>query len=273
MRKTRILMEKTRVLVSGAYGRMGREVVKAVVTQDDMVLVGAVDKIGVESDIGKVCGLDKLGVNIEKDLLATLKRTKPDVMVDFTTPLVIMENIRIAAEAKVAGVIGTTGLTGENLEEVNELALQSGKAFLVAPNFAIGAVLMMRFAREAARYFPDVEIIELHHDRKIDAPSGTALKTAEMIAAGRVMEPLVKPAPLEKIDGARGGEYLGTKIHSLRLPGLIAHQEIIFGNQGQTLTIRHDSLERTSFMPGVLMAIRKLRTLKGFFYGLESIMD
>jgi 4-hydroxy-tetrahydrodipicolinate reductase len=148
-----------------------------------------------------------------------------------------------------------------------------GKGIIVAPNFALGAVLMMRFAQEAARYFPDVEIIELHHDRKIDAPSGTALKTAELIAAGRVAEPGTKPAPLEKINGARGGEYLGTKIHSLRLPGLIAHQEVIFGAQGQTLTIRHDSLDRSSFMPGVILAVRKAPEIKGLVYGLDALID
>ncbi|HBG17191.1 MAG TPA: 4-hydroxy-tetrahydrodipicolinate reductase [Firmicutes bacterium] len=266
-------MNKIRVLVSGAFGRMGREVVKAIVAQDDMTLVGAVDKTGVGAEIGQVCGLETLGIKIEQDLLSALKRTEAEVMVDFTTPLAVMENIKAAAETKVAGVIGTTGLTAENLEEINELASKSEKCFLVAPNFAIGAVLMMGFAHEAAKYFPDVEIIELHHDRKLDAPSGTAIKTAELIATGRVAEPVAKPAPLEKINGARGGEYLGIKIHSVRLPGLIAHQEIIFGNQGQTLTIRHDSLDRSSFMPGVLMAIRKVPTLKGFYYGLESLVD
>jgi len=131
----------------------------------------------------------------------------------------------------------------------------------------------MRFAQEAAKYFPDVEIIELHHDRKIDAPSGTALKTAEMIAVGRVVEPASKPAPLEKINGVRGGEYLGTKIHSLRLPGLIAHQEVILGAQGQILTIRHDSLDRSSFMPGVMLAVRKAPGLKGVVYGLDALID
>lgn len=252
---------------------MGREVVKAVTAQDDMVLVGAVDKTGVGEEIGQVCGLNSLGLRIEPDLAGVLKDSGADVMVDFTTPLAVMENIKAAVENKVAGVIGTTGLTEENLEEVSEIVSRSEKGFLVAPNFAIGAVLMMRFAQEAAEYFPDVEIIELHHDRKIDAPSGTALKTAEMIASGRRAEPAVKPAPLEKLNGARGGGYLGTKIHSLRLPGLIAHQEVIFGSLGQTLTIRHDSLDRSSFMPGVLMAIRKLQSLKGFFYGLETLVD
>lgn len=266
-------MDKIGVLVSGAYGRMGREVVKAVVAQEDMQLVGAVDQAGEGEEIGQACGLGDLGIKVEADLTAALKKRAVDVMVDFTTPLTVMDNIKAALEAGVAAVVGTTGLTEENLEEIDELAGRTGKSVIVAPNFALGAVLMMRFAQEAAKYLPDVEIIELHHDRKIDAPSGTALKTAEMIAAGRVAEPGSKPAPLEKINGARGGEYLGAKIHSVRLPGLIAHQEVIFGGQGQTLTIRHDSLDRTSFMPGVMLAIRKVSAVKGLIYGLEALID
>lgn len=266
-------MDKIRVLVNGAYGRMGREVVKAVVAQEDLELVGAVDKVGGGQDIGQICGLGVLGLTVETDLTVVLGNTAPAVMVDFTTPLTVMDNIKAALEAGVAVVVGTTGLTEENLDEINDLAARSERGVIVAPNFALGAVLMMRFAKEAARYFPDVEIIELHHDRKIDAPSGTALKTAEMIAAGRVAEPGSKPAPLEKINGARGGEYLGTKIHSVRLPGLIAHQEVIFGNQGQTLTIRHDSLDRSSFMPGVILAVRKAQEIKGLVYGLDALID
>ncbi len=266
-------MEKVKVIVAGAYGRMGREVVKAVVAQDDLELVGAVDKMGAGQEIGQVCGLGDLGIKVETDLTTACRNSAAEVVVDFTTPLTVMDNIKSALKAGVAAVIGTTGLTQENLEEINDLAAQAGKGIIVAPNFALGAVLMMRFAQEAARYFPDVEIIELHHDRKIDAPSGTALKTAELIAAGRVTDPGVKPAPLEKINGARGGEYLGTKIHSVRLPGLVAHQEVLFGNQGQTLTIRHDSLDRSSFMPGVILAIRKVRNLQGLVYGLEALID
>lgn len=266
-------MDKIRVLVAGACGRMGREVVKAVVAQDDLELVGAVDKVGAGQEIGQVCGLGDLGITVENDLALALMNKTPAVMVDFTTPLTVMDNIKAAMEAGVAAVIGTTGLTEENLDELTDLANRADKGIIVAPNFALGAVLMMRFAQEAAKYFPDVEIIELHHDRKIDAPSGTALKTAEMIAAVRVAEPGSKPAPLEKINGARGGEYLGTKIHSVRLPGLIAHQEVIFGSQGQILTIRHDSLDRSSFMPGVILAVRKAPGLKGLVYGLDALID
>src|SRR5690554_6432103 len=178
-------MERIKVLVSGAYGRMGREGVKGGWARNDMELVGATEKDGVEKDACQVVGLEKSGVIISADLPKTLAETKPQVMVDFTTPLAVMENIRHAAEAGVAGVIGTTGLTQENLDEIERLAAKSGKAFLVAPNFAIGAILMMRFAAEAAKFFPEAEIIELHHDKKIDAPSGTAIKTAEIVNTGR----------------------------------------------------------------------------------------
>lgn len=267
-------MAPIRVLVSGAYGRMGREVVKAVIAQPDMELAGAVDKAGIGEDAGRVAGVAQTGVIISPDLAATISKTNPEVMVDFTTPLAVMENIRAAAEAEVAGVIGTTGLTAENLEEIARLAAKAGRAFLVAPNFAIGAILMMRFAAEAARFLPDVEIIELHHDKKIDAPSGTALKTAEAINAARAgQQPPARVSPLEKVKGARGGELAGVHIHSVRLPGLVAHQEVIFGGMGQTLTIRHDSLDRSSFMPGVLLAIRKVVTEKGFFNGLEAFLS
>lgn len=266
-------MEQIKVLVSGAYGRMGREVVKAVCGQPDMELVGATDKAGIGKDACRAAGVEKTGVIISSDLSETISKTKPQVMVDFTTPLAVMENIRLAAEAGVAGVIGTTGLTKENLEEIASLAAKAGRAFLIAPNFAIGAILMMRFAGEAAKFFTDVEIIELHHDKKIDAPSGTALKTVEAINTGRASrQPPAKPSPLEKIKGARGGELCGVHIHSVRLPGLVAHQEVIFGGMGQTLTIRHDSLDRSSFMPGVLLAIRKVVNEEGLFNGLEAFL-
>ncbi|HEY8345316.1 MAG TPA: 4-hydroxy-tetrahydrodipicolinate reductase [Bacillota bacterium] len=266
-------MEKIRVVVSGAYGRMGREVMKAVSAQEDLSLVGAVDKAGVGTNVSVLTGVGGTEVVISSNLPETLQKTKPDVVVDFTTPLVVKENIKAILEAGVNGVIGTTGLTEENLTEIAALTEQAGKGLLVAPNFAIGAVLMMRFAKEAAKYLPEAEIIELHHDRKIDAPSGTAMKTAEMIKDGRTQALTSKPAPLEKVKGVRGGNYSGIHIHSVRLPGLVAHQEVIFGGIGQTLTIRHDSLDRTSFMPGVLLGIRKIIKMKGLIYGLENLMD
>ena len=188
-------MDKMGVLVAGAYGRMGREVVKAVVAQEDLQLAGVVDQAGAGEDIGQVCGFGDLGIKIETDLPTALKKRTATVMVDFTTPLTVMDNIKAALAAGIPAVVGTTGLTAENLEEIEDLAVRTGKGVIVAPIFAMGAVLMLRFAQDAALFFPDVVLIELHHDRKIDAPSGTALKTAEMIAAGRTSEPGLNRRP------------------------------------------------------------------------------
>jgi 4-hydroxy-tetrahydrodipicolinate reductase len=194
------------------------------------------------------------------------------VVVDFAKPFVL-ENALLAIEKGVVAIIGTTGQTAAELARIEQAVQKSGVCAMVIPNFAIGAVLMMRFAAEAARYMPNAEIIELHHDKKADAPSGTSIKTAEMMeearksAGAQATQPLGSPD-----DSARGDERSGIRIHSVRLPGLVAHQEVLFGGQGQVLTIRHDSLDRTSFMPGVLLAIRRASTLKGFVYGLEKLL-
>lgn len=265
--------EPIRVVIVGAAGRVGREVVRAVTEQEDMKLVGAIDQAFVGKDIGSLVGLDPLEVPVRNDLESVLQTTRPHVFVDFTTPLTIMGNIAAASRYGISGVIGTTGLTIENLEEIRGLAASSGANFIVAPNFALGAILMMRFAQQAAAYLPYVEIIELHHEQKMDAPSGTAIKTAEMITAGRRGAPPSIPQAIEKVKGSRGGEMDGIHIHSIRLPGLVAHQEVIFGGQGQTLSIRHDSLSRESFMPGVLLAVREVLYRPGLTYGLEHLMD
>ena len=267
-------MAKIKVLINGAAGRMGREAIKAVRAEADLELVGAVDIVEVGIDAGALVGIKPAGIEISKDLVATIKSAKPDVVVDFTHPNVVMDNIRKILGAKVHAVVGTTGITEEGLKEAEALCKKNGVNCLIAPNFAIGAVLMMRFAREASKHLPNVEIIELHHDRKADSPSGTAIKTAEMILEEKSKhEAKAKSqAEVEKIDGVRGGSMDGIHIHSVRLPGLVAHQEVIFGGVGQTLKIRHDSISRESFMPGVILAIRGIRELKGLTYGLESIL-
>lgn len=228
-------MAKVRVLVNGAKGRMGSEAVKAVSKEPDFELVG-------QTDLG-----DDLGRAIQK--------SKAQVVVDFTRPSSAMENARTILNSKAHAVIGTTGLTPEDLAEIKKLCARNKANCIVAPNFAIGAVLMMKFSKEAAHYMPQVEIIELHHDKKLDAPSGTALKTAEMIMAER-----------------EGIKMQKVPIHSVRLQGLVAHQEVLFGGLGQTLKIRHDSISRESFMPGVVMAVRKVSGLKGLVYGLENLL-
>ncbi|MGE5527659.1 MAG: 4-hydroxy-tetrahydrodipicolinate reductase [Patescibacteria group bacterium] len=265
-------LERIRVAVVGAAGRMGREVIKAVSGQEDMVLVAAVDLAAEGEDAGTVAGLAPLGVAVERDLPAALARTGAQVMVDFTAPAAVRGHIDAALNAGVAAVVGTTGLTAEAYEEITALAAARDGRLIIAPNFALGAVLMMHFAAVAARYFPRAEIIELHHDAKLDAPSGTAVKTAETILGIRG-EGAPERKGAETVAGARGAVLEGLHLHSVRLPGLVAHQEVLFGFEGQLLTIRHDSFARSSFMPGVLLAIREVRQRPGVTYGLEKLLD
>lgn len=260
-----------RVLVTGAAGKVGSEVIKAVTEAPGMEVVAAVDP-GVSG-----CFVpDASGSHIEcsTDLATALRTTKPDVMVDFTRPDVVEGNLRIALAAGVDCVVGTTGLSEDLLAELAATAPE-GTCLFFAPNFAIGAVLMMRFAEQAARYMPHVEVIELHHDKKLDAPSGTALRTARMIAAARETTPVApgKETELPGLEGARGALVDGVSVHSVRLPGLVAHQEVLFGGTGQTLSIRHDSIDRTSFMPGVVLACSEVGSRSGLIIGLEHLME
>lgn len=261
-----------KVLVSGACGRMGQAVVKAVMEDPELQLVGAVDIVG-GADAGELVGLGKSGVIVATDLAKAIDETKPEVMVDFTRPDVVYNNTVLALKKKVAPVIGTTGLSAEQKAELEALSKENDTPVFIAPNFTVGAVLMMLLCREAAKYMPDVEIIELHHDKKLDAPSGTAIQTAAMISEVREPHKQGNPKEEEKLAGARGGDYDGIPIHSVRLPGYVAHQEVIFGAVGQTLTIRHDSINRECYMPGVCMACKKVLGLKGLVIGLDKIMD
>ncbi|MDI6689028.1 MAG: 4-hydroxy-tetrahydrodipicolinate reductase [Actinomycetota bacterium] len=262
-----------KIVVTGAAGKMGREVCKTVLQQKDMTLVGAVDIVHVGCDVGKLLGLADTGIAIDNDLERVFKETSPDVMVDFTHPAAVMNNIRSALKSNVHVVVGTTGLTERDLTEVESLVKDGKTNAIIAPNFATGAVLMMKFSEIACKYFPDVEIIELHHNQKADAPSGTALKTAEIISQAKVGEASRNPKETEKIKGVRGGEAKGIRIHSVRLPGLVAHQQVIFGSTGQILSIKHDSIDRSSFMPGVLMAIREVQKRRGLTYGLDKLLE
>ncbi len=267
-------MKKIRVFVSGAGGKMGREVVRTILDQEDMQLVGASDARQQGRDIGELLAMAPLGIEITGPLeVAHLKETRADIMVDFTNPQSVLKNAKCALAAGVVPVLGTTGLDEADISEIRDLVDQTKVGAFIAPNFAIGAILMMRFAQEAAKYFPHVEIIELHHDQKLDAPSGTALKTVEWIA--EVRKPLVQghPNEYEKIKGSRGGDVDGIHIHSVRLPGFIAHQEVIFGGLGQALTIRHDALSRETYMPGIMLAIRKAGQLSNLVIGLENFLE
>ena len=258
-----------RVGVVGAMGKMGQEVVKAVCDDDKLELVTAVDINQIDTE---VCPPKE--VRIMGDLKSAILIHKPNVMVDFTQPKYVFENAKICLENGVRPVIGTTGLSDEQIAELKTLAESKGLGCLIAPNFSTGAILMMMFAKQAARYFDNAEIIELHHNQKKDAPSGTAIKTALMMSEEGKMSFETGNCPeTETIQGARGGKsYSDIHIHSVRMPGYIASQEVIFGASGQILTIRHDSMDRQCYMAGVKLAIKYIAEHNEFIYGLEKIM-
>ena len=241
-----------RVAVLGARGRMGGEVVRAVEAAEDMSVGAALD-VGDDLDLSQV-----------------------DVAVDFTTPSAVMDNLRACIDAGVHTVVGTTGFDDERLARLRGwLQATPGVGVLVAPNFGIAAVLMMRFAAQAARFFDSAEVVELHHPHKVDAPSGTARRTAELIAAAR-REAGSEPMPdatSTSLDGARGADVDGVRVHAVRLAGLVAHQEVLLGGSGETLTLRHDSYDRASFMPGVLLGVRSVSGRPGLTVGLEALLD
>lgn len=259
-----------RVLVTGAAGKMGRQVAEAVLQDPNTQLVGAVDVDKIGAGLSDLIGKSAGELRITDDLAECIRETSPQVLVDFTTPQTAMGNITTALENKVHVVVGTTGLKDDDLVTISKLAEESGTNAIIAPNFATGAVLMMKFARLASKYFDAAEIIEMHHEKKIDAPSGTALKTAQEMDQASLEDIAVSK---ETVEGARGGKVGKVRIHSVRLPGLVAHQEVILGSKGQILTIRHDSIDRTSFMPGVLLAIKEVEKRKGLTYGLDKLLD
>lgn len=248
-------MSKLRVAVLGAKGRIGSEAARTVEAAEDLELVAALD---------------------QHDSLETLVESGAQVAVDLTHPDSVMDNLDFCVSHGVHAVVGTTGWTEERLARLTGwLAASPETGVLVAPNFSIGAVLTMRFSQTAARYFESVEIIELHHPNKADAPSGTAGRTAQLVAAAR-REAALPPQPdatVTGLDGARGADVDGVRVHSVRLRGLLAHQEVILGGDGETLTIRHDSLHHSSFMPGILLGVRRVGSTPGLTYGLEHFLD
>ncbi len=240
-----------RVLVNGARGKMGQEVTKAIKNAPDLILVGETNK--------------------EDDLNGAIASYQAQVVVDFTLPDVVFDNTRTILGAGAHPVIGTSGLSLEQMEELQQLAASKKLGGIIAPNFSIGIALMNKYAQDCARYFSEVEIIECHHAAKVDAPSGTALQTAQLIAAVKAQSQS-NPAEKETLPGVRGGRYQGIPIHSVRLPGLLAQQIVLFGGQGQTLSLRHDALSRETYMPGVCLACRKVLELDKLVYGLEQIL-
>ncbi|RUP05292.1 MAG: 4-hydroxy-tetrahydrodipicolinate reductase [Mycobacterium sp.] len=242
-----------RVGVLGAKGKVGATMVQAVESADDLTLSAQVD---------------------QGDALSLLSDSGTEVVIDFTHPDVVMDNLKFLIDNGIHAVVGTTGFTNERIELVESwLAKNPGTSVLIAPNFAIGAVLSMHFAKQAAPFFDSIEVIELHHPHKADAPSGTATRTAKLIAEARKGLPPNPDATTTSLPGARGADVDGIPVHAVRLAGLVAHQEILFGTEGETLTIRHDSLDRTSFVPGVLLAVRRIRERPGLTIGIEPLLN
>jgi 4-hydroxy-tetrahydrodipicolinate reductase len=242
-----------RVAVLGSKGKVGATMVLAVEAAEDLSLSAEVDA---------------------GDPLSLLTDNKTEVVIDFTHPEVVMENLKFLIDNGIHAVVGTTGFNDERLQQVRAwLAAKPGVSVLIAPNFAIGAVLSMHFARQAAPFYESVEVIELHHPHKADAPSGTAARTAALIAEARKDLPPNPDATTASLPGARGADVDGVPVHSVRLAGLVAHQEVLFGTAGETLTIRHDSIDRTSFVPGVLLAVRQVAEHPGLTVGIESLLN
>lgn len=261
-----------RVLVSGAWGQMGRITLSTVLSEPDLLLVGAVDPAGGGHPVAEIDARAPEGMTVGRQLGASLEEAEPDVMVDFTTPAVVRGNIETALKHGVACVVGTTGLSDTDLKVIDRMAKRHETPCFIAPNFSLGANLMMQFSAQAAPRYEHVEIIERHHERKVDAPSGTALRTAEMIAEARSRPVENPPTTHQKLPGARGGEQENIHIHAVRLPGYVANQEVIFGGRGEVLRIEHCTTGRECFMPGVLLAVRKMRGLQGLVVGLEHLM-
>lgn len=261
-------MAQIKVLVHGAAGRVGQEVVKAVCQDPDMRLVGAVDA----KVTGNTIALpdDKSAVPFLTDFKSAVDTCEPDVVVDFSIAKASMPMVRIAAKAGVNLVIGTTGFSAAELDELNKLAAANEIGIVAAPNFALGAVLMMHLAKIAGKFMDHAEIIELHHDKKLDAPSGTSLLTAKAMAEARGKAFL--PPSAGEHTPSRGQDVSSVNIHSIRMPGFMAHQEVIFGAAGQTLSIRHDTINRECYMPGVMLAVKAVVKQKGFTYGLDKLL-
>ncbi len=263
---------KLRVAVVGSAGRMGREVLRALGSDDGFKVVAAVDRTEIGRSTRDLAGPLAPDLPVEEDFTNALDRTHPDVTIEFSHHSVALAHATNAVERGISFVFGMTGISEPDLEEMRRICEQHRTPGMYVPNFAIGAVLMMHFAEVAARWLPDAEIIELHHDRKEDAPSGTAMLTAVKIGNARRRPPTTLPAPLLKAEGARGGLVADVPVHSVRLPGLLAHQQVLFGGPGELLSIRHDSMDRVSFMQGVKLALRTVRTLSGLTVGLDKIL-
>ena len=263
-------MKPVKIVVHGALGRMGQETVNALCHEPEIQLVGAVERQVTEDYLPLP---DNSGtIPLSSDLGSILDSSQPDVLVDFTIASAVMPAVRVATQQGVNLVIGTSGLTADDLSEIDRLAVTHQVGAVVAPNFSLAAVLMIRLAGIAAKYFDYAEIIELHHHLKVDAPSGTALSTAKAIAQARG-RPFLSPQQPGETSPSRAEQVEGITIHSVRLPGLMAHQEVLLGGPGQTRSIRQDTINRECYMPGVILAIREVVKRKGLVYGLDTLLN
>jgi 4-hydroxy-tetrahydrodipicolinate reductase len=263
-------MELIKIVVQGAQGKMGQEVLKALCQEPETQVVGAteikVSQVSLQLPDGSG------SVPFSTDLDQILNTCQPDVLVDFSLAPAVMPAVRMATPKKIHLVIGTTGLSAHDLEEIDSLSRANKVGAIVAPNFALGAIMMIHLAKIAAKYLDYAEIIELHHDKKVDAPSGTSQNTARTMVQSRG-KPFLHPAESEQVQPSRGEQVEGINIHSVRLPGLLAHQEVILGAPGQTLRIRHDQINREAFMPGVILAVKEVIKRQGLIYGLDALLN
>lgn len=260
------------IILAGPRGKMGREAIQMIEEVPDFNLVAVLDHKNNGKFLKDILDESDAAVPVFCNPEECFTSVHADVFIDLTSPKTGYTHTKLAIDNNIRSVIGTSGFTEESIRELKELASLRKVGCIIAPNFAIGAVLMMKFSEMAAKYFPDVEIIEKHHDQKVDAPSGTAVKTAEMIRKSRQPKQQGHPDEREELEGARGAQMDGMHIHSVRLPGLVAHQEVIFGGPGQLLSIKHDSLNRDSFMDGIKTSVYKVMELDELVYGLENIL-
>jgi len=264
-------MGRIKVAVAGASGKMGQASVSAIRSDPELQLVGAVARRWAGRDLGEVMAGQPWGISCRADVQECLEADRPDVLVDFTRPEVGAQHALWALANGTRPVVGTTGLKKEDLAAIEQACEKSGLGAAVIANFSLGATLLARFAMEAARYFPEIEIIEMHHQDKVDAPSGTALHLAQELAAK--IHTVNRPASIERLPGVRGGAVNGIRIHSLRLPGVMARHTVVLGGLGQTIEITHDSIDRNAFMPGLIIAIKKVVALDRVVYDLAALLD
>ncbi len=260
--------DKVKIILSGASGRMGRMLAKDFLTSTNVELTGALDVENIGADIGSLAGAGESGIAVSPTLETAMANGKAEVFIDFSTVEASLHNLPAALMAGLDCLVGVTGFTDSDIEKLKTYCTESGNVLWIVPNFSLGVNLMFQFAKRAAQLFPDCEIIELHHDGKKDAPSGTAFKTAKDL--GAVIHG--SAGDVKAGEPSRGLNIDGIQVHSVRLPGLLAHQEVIFGGRGEVLTIRHDAMSRECFLPGIYLALEKIRDKSGYIYGLDDIL-